>query len=69
MLVHILNRQTASRRFSSLSVQPKRPRAPAIRLVKSSPDRGGFRICPCFSEGLSFSADDCDDGGPVLLQD
>ena len=43
--------------------------SPAIRLVKSRPDRGGFRICPCFSERLCFSADDCDDGGPVLLQD
>ena len=43
--------------------------SPANRLVKSRPDRGGFTICPCFSEGLSFSADDFDDGGPVLLQD
>ena len=43
--------------------------SPANRLVKSRPDKGGFRICPCFSVGLSFSADDCDDGGPVPLQD
>ena len=43
--------------------------SPANRLVKSRPDRGGFTICPCFSEGLSFSEDDFDDGGPVLLQD